>query len=334
MLNRLVMGIAGAILIAGAFGAGLLMRPRRPEDQKPGKFPEQIVYVRSSDDVVGAGVVFSPPRIQSKPLAVIWIHGWGVNFYLPSYVGIGRELAKLGYPTISVNTRMHDLGNVEKYAAAGRRVRGGGYWGITSEDARDIAAWIAYAEQVGYNRVVLVGHSAGWASVGRYQADSGDSRAAGLVFASGEIVVNLQGSDDPQSGDSNWIRQAQELVDKGVGEDLLRIPNRSFPSFISAATELDMIHMPREYADFFGTQTSNPPVFRVSCPLLAFLGTKGDVGGEKELLLLKSSVQRLSKGPRSVETTMITDGNHEYVGEEAQVAQRIARWVEAETLTR
>jgi hypothetical protein len=60
-------------------------------------------------------------------------------------------------------------------------------------------------------------------------------------------------------------------------------------------------------------------------------GTKGDVGGEKELLLLKSSVQRFSNGPLSVKTTMITAGNHEYVGEEAQVAQTIAQWIETES---
>jgi pimeloyl-ACP methyl ester carboxylesterase len=329
MLKQLVLGIAGAVVIAGAFGAGRLTRGFRPENQKPGKFPEQIVYVRSSDDVVSAGVMFSPLETQSKGLAVIWVHGWGVNFYLPSYVGIGRALAARGYLTISVNTRMHDLGNVEKYTSAGKRVRGGGYWGITSEDARDIAAWIGYAEQAGYSRVVLVGHSAGWASVGRYQADSNDNRVAGLVFASGEIVGNLQGSGDP-----NWIRQAQKLVDQGDGEDLLRIPDRPSLSFISAATELDTIHRPREYADFFGTQTSNPPIVRVSCPLLAFFGTKGDVGDSNGLLLLRSSVQRLSKGPRSVKTTMITGGDHEYVGEETQVAQTIAQWVEAEMHTR
>jgi len=334
MLKRVVPGIASAVLIAGAIGVGLLIRPVRPENQKPGKFPEQLVYVRSSDDVVSAGVMFSPPQSHSKRLAVIWVHGWGVNFYLPSYVGIGRALATLGYPTISVNTRMHDFGNVEKYSSAGTRVRGGGYWGITSEDARDIAAWIGYAEQLGYSRVVLVGHSAGWASVGRYQADTGDKRVAGLVFASGEIVGNLQTSGTAKAGDSDWIRQAQKLVDEGLGEELLRIPNRRLPSFISAATELDMIHRPREYADFFGTQTPNPPIGRVSCPLLAFFGTKGDIGGEKELDLLKSSVQRLSKGPRSVKTTMIAAGDHEYVSEEAQVARTISEWAEAETLAR
>jgi hypothetical protein len=33
---------------------------------------------------------------------------------------------------------------------------------VTSEDVRDIAAWIDYAQQLGFSRVILVGHSAGW----------------------------------------------------------------------------------------------------------------------------------------------------------------------------
>src|SRR5713226_2483950 len=102
--------------------------------------------------------------------------------------------------------------------------------------------------------------------------------------------------------------------------------------FSSAATHLDIITTPREYTDFFGTQTPNPAITRVTCPILAFFGSKGDIGGEKALNLLKSSVQRLSHGPRRVETTVIGNGDHEYVGEEAQVAQTIARWAEAELL--
>lgn len=93
-----------------------------------------------------------------------------------------------------------------------------------------------------------------------------------------------------------------------------------------------MIQRPREYADFLGTQTENPPIDRVSCPLLAFFGTKDDVGGEKELIVLKSSVEYLSQRPPSVTTTTIHGGNHEYVGEEAQVAQKIAQWIESEAL--
>jgi len=297
-----------------------------PYAQKPGNFPEQMVFVRSTDDVVNGGVLFTPPKQSSKPLAIIWVHGWGANFYVPSYVGIGRALAERGFTTISVNTRMHDIGNVEKYTLLGKRVRGGGYWGVTSEDARDISAWIGFAEELGHRRVALVGHSAGWASVGRYEADSKDQRVAGLVFASPAVGPSTV-ADDPQ-----LLAHAKKLVADGAGDDLLRLPHRTFPSFISAATHLDMLTTPREYTDFFGTQTPNPAITRVTCPILAFFGSRGDIGGEKELALLKASVQRLSRGPRSVETTMIVHGDHEYAGEEAQVAQTVARWAEAELL--
>jgi pimeloyl-ACP methyl ester carboxylesterase len=322
MKKQLALGAVGAILIAvAAFFLGLKMN-FHPENQKPGKFPEQLVYVRSTDDVVDGGILFTSASSPSKPLAIIWVHGWGANFYTPSYVGIGRALAGRGYPTISVNTRMHDIGNVEKYTLLGKRVRGGGYWGITSEDARDIAAWIDYAQQLGYSRVVLVGHSAGWASVAHYLADSQDRRVAGVVFASPGVGYSAQ-PDDPQG-----LAQMKKLVDEGAGEDLIRLPNRSYPSFVSAATQLDIVNTPRQYKDFFGTQTPDAAITRVTCPVLAFFGSKDDIGGEKDLALLTSSVRRLAHGPAKVDTAMIANGNHEYVGEEAQVAQVIARWIE------
>ncbi|MFY9726227.1 MAG: alpha/beta fold hydrolase [Bryobacteraceae bacterium] len=323
MSRKTVLGLVGIALLLSIL---LWFRTRpRPENQMPGKFPEELVFVRSTDDVVNAGVRFTPPTSFSKPIAIIWVHGWGANFYSPSYVGIGRALAGRGFTTISVNTRMHDIGNVEKYSPGGKRVRGGGYWGVTSQDVLDIAAWIGFAEHIGFSKVALVGHSAGWASVGRYRAETGDRRVAGLVLASGMV-------GPAQENDPELIAQAKNLVADGAGEELLRLPNRSFPSFISAATYLDIENTPPEYKDFFGvTRTQTPAVLRVKCPMLAFFGTRGDIGGEKELDVLKSSLQRFSGSPK-LETAMIVNGDHEYVGEEAQVAEKIAHWLEAEVL--
>jgi pimeloyl-ACP methyl ester carboxylesterase len=322
MVKRIILG---TLALAAIAGVDFLIRHRlapRPENQSPGKFPEQVVFARSGDDVVSGGVIFRVPKEVAKLVAVIWIHGWGVNFYLPSYVGIGRALAERGFTTISANTRMHDIGNVLKYNL-GKRVRGGGYWGVTSEDSRDIAAWVDFAQKLGFERVILVGHSAGWASVARYQADTRDKRVAGLVMASG-------GVRPPDPGiDPAWVAQAKKLVDAGAGEDLMRIPNRSFPAFISAATELDTINKPLAYKDFFGTKIQDPAIMRVSCPLLAFFGTGDDVGTEAELNLLKSSVQRLASGPSRVDITMIQNADHEYAGQERQVAQVIALWADS-----
>ena len=50
------------------------------------RLPEEIIYAASSDSVINAGLLFHPEKDSTKPIAVIWVHGWGVNFYSPSYI--------------------------------------------------------------------------------------------------------------------------------------------------------------------------------------------------------------------------------------------------------
>jgi pimeloyl-ACP methyl ester carboxylesterase len=290
-----------------------------------GKFPEQLVYVRTRDDILDSGAIFTAPKGSAKPVAIILIHGWGVNFYEPTYVAIGRALAERGYTSIAGNTRMHDLGNVEAWRGD-KRIRGGGYWGLARDEVRDLAAWIDFAEERGFKKVVLVGHSAGAAAVRIYEAEKQDPRAVGVVLASGGI--GAAGPTDPDQ-----TAQATRLMAQGEGEALVRDPKRSFPSYISAATLLDIANTPPEFKDFFGVQTTttNPAVTRIRCPLLAFYGTSGDVGGTKELELLKSCIKRQPSGPARVDTVMIRGADHMYVGEEGQVAETIAKW--ADTLS-
>src|SRR5258708_19877582 len=57
-----------------------------------GKYPEELVYARASDDVVNGGAFFIPPKESAKPVAVIWVHGSGVNFYSPPYLSAERPL--------------------------------------------------------------------------------------------------------------------------------------------------------------------------------------------------------------------------------------------------
>jgi pimeloyl-ACP methyl ester carboxylesterase len=288
-----------------------------------GKFPEELIYVQAKDGILNGGVIFVAPKNAARPTAVIWIHGWGTNFYSPTYVNIGRALAARGYTCIIGNTRMHDLGNIQWMGD--KRVRGGGYWGVASDQVRDISAWIDFAADHGFKQVILVGHSAGWAAVTQYQAETQDTRVIGVVVASGTVQPASPPTDPDQ------IAQATRMMADGEPDGLVRDPKRSFPSYISAATMLDIINTAPEFKDFWGTQpeTKNPAVTRIHCPLLAFFGTGGDVGGAAELELLKSSVHRQSSGPRLVSTAMIQNADHMYTGEEEQVAQTVAQWADA-----
>jgi pimeloyl-ACP methyl ester carboxylesterase len=285
------------------------------DGQKAGKSAERIVQVQSKDDIVDSGVLFTPPKDVAKPIAVIWIHGWGVNFYFSTYVAIGRALAGRGYTTITGNTRMHDLGNVEAWRGE-KRIRGGGYWGVNSEQIRDLAAWIDFAEGLGFRQVVLVGHSAGATAVQTYQAQTQDNRVVGVVLASGNV------RPDTRVPPPEWLSQAKQLIADGRSEELVQGP------FVSAATFADIVSTSPEFKDFFGVQTANAGVARIHCPLLAFFGADGDVGNEEDLQLLKSSIKRQHTGPSHVDTAMIQGAGHMYAGQEERVAQVIASWVD------
>jgi len=282
--------------------------------------PEEVVYVMSDDTVFNAGLLFHPKKELAKSAAVVWVHGWGVNFYSPSYISMGRAFAERGYTFISVNTRMHDLGNVEGYKN-GKRVRGGGYWGIAADQAIDIGAWIDFVVSKGFKRVILIGHSAGAAAVREYLATKQDNRIAGLVLASGSV-------DPSPPIDSSQYVQAVQLMSEKKAEELIKDPKRSFPSYISAATFMDIANTPSEFKDFFGVRTAGAGITKIQCPILAFYGTVDDVGNEKTLELLKASVKKQPRGPSSVTTAMIKGAEHMYMGQETQVADVITRWIE------
>jgi pimeloyl-ACP methyl ester carboxylesterase len=285
----------------------------------PAGATEEFVHVRSDDGIINGGAMFAPPVRSASSIAVIWIPGSGVNFYYPTYVKIGREVAARGIAFIAANTRMHDLGTVAAGVEGGKRIRGGAYWGRYSDQARDIAAWIDLANQRGFKQVVLAGHSAGTTAVETYQAEKQDPRVVGLVLASGRFQPVTTPTDQ------EMLAEARRLVAEGRGEELLHYPNRTTPSFVSAATFLDLDQwLPK---DFFGVQTPDPPVMRIRCPILAFFGTnEADVGTESDLSLLKSTLKRMTTGPGRVDTVMIQDAGHMYDGHEAQVADTIAKW--------
>ena len=165
-------------------------------------------------------------------MAVVWIHGCGANFYLPSYVGVGRALAEW----------LHD--HLCKYTHARHRQRRemqlgqtGAWRRLMGRYQRGRAAYRRLGRlcaKLGFDRVILVGHSAGWASVGRYEADTRDPRVAGLVFASGCVGCGNEGDDRhcERKRRSLWTRCRRQ-------------PNQASQSFLSVLCE--RCNLPGQY---------------------------------------------------------------------------------------
>ena len=80
--------------------------------------------------------------------------------------------------------------------------------------------------------------------------------------------------------------------------------------------------------DIFGVSSPDAAITSITCPLLAFFGTRDDVGGDGDLAVVKATSRRLENGPSRITTATIARGDHMYAGEEAQVAQVIGDWLD------
>ncbi len=269
---------------------------------------EKIVYTTTKDSFEQTGALIRPDG-PAKPTAVVWMHGFAGNFYEKAMIEIGRNLALAGYAFICGNNRGHDFGSMY-YPGGVPTLRGGG-WELLEESAHDIRAWIRYAEGLGFESVILVGHSLGSHKAVFYQAEHQDPRIVGLVTASPPLRA---GAPDPAV-----LSIAKEMCARGGARDLL--PWGSFPiaaGSLSAGT----------YVSF---KCENRPLFlesigRVKCPILVFFGTEESwIGTESDLEVVRKAA---SASPQ-VRTLMVEGADHSYGTRTKEVAGHMIDWMDS-----
>lgn len=303
-----------SLTVAMAASGALAQGPAAPEGSQRA-INQELVTAYTEDKLTQAGLVFSPYPTPAKPTAVIWVHGATANFYYPGYVAIAKNMASDGYTFVLGNTRMHDIGCVLADDGSGSVLRGGSLWGLPSKEPLDIAAWVDVAEKKGHSSVVLVGHSAGGPAVRRYMAERIDRRVIGWAQASVGLALW------PPKADPERLKTATEMVAAGHGQDFL-------PNFrLSAGTFLDYAQTPEDIYDFYGIEYAKPAITRVRSPLLAFYGSKSDVGSVADLERMRALIAKHGGGPVRIDTAIVQDGDHDYTGQEEQVAHLLTNWI-------
>jgi pimeloyl-ACP methyl ester carboxylesterase len=274
-------------------------------------YEEELVATQAEDGVPLEGVIIRPRSGQTRSLPIVWVHGNTGRFYERHALAIGRDLATRGFTFVAGNNRGHDWGGVVTLPSGERKMIGAG-WELFDEAPRDVAAWVDLTAGLGFERVVLVGHSRGSFKVTQYQAERRDRRVAGLVIAS---AATRAARLDPA-----LVAQAERMVGEGRGQDLL--PWGSTRVGGTTASALSVATIARVNIDFFGFHTPDPAIARVECPILALYGDdEPEVGTAADLETIRANARSSSR----VETRMV-GGNHVYRGHEAEVAGVLADW--------
>ena len=131
-----------------------------------------LVATETADGIQLHGLLIQPIASSLTP-AIIWIPGFGANFYFAPHLRLGQALAAQGSAVIVANTRGHDFG-VMLDPKAGSPYLAGAAWERLEESPLDLAGWIAFALHYGFAGTVLAGHSLGAVKVIAYQAQRQD----------------------------------------------------------------------------------------------------------------------------------------------------------------
>ncbi len=84
-------------------------------------FQTQLCTFKTDDNERLHGLLFTPENQQSD-LALLFVHGVAMNFYLAPLFTFGQDLASRGFHSFVINTRGHDwisrAGNLTKFGGS------------------------------------------------------------------------------------------------------------------------------------------------------------------------------------------------------------------------
>ena len=142
-------------------------------------FQTEICTFKTADNERLHGALFTPPE-RPADLALLFVHGVAMNFYLPPLFTFGQDLASRGFHSFVINTRGHDwisrAGNLTKF--------GGSAYENLEDCLPDLDGALDYLQEQGYRRFILIGHSLGAIKSIIYQGTRQRADVVGIVSCS------------------------------------------------------------------------------------------------------------------------------------------------------
>lgn len=122
-----------------------------------------LVRVTTQDGVRLDGMLQAPADVGSSDHAVdalLLVHGTGGSFYSSTlFDSFADWFVKRGVAVLRVNTRGHDLVSPAVTNEGARRQ--GAAYEVVDDCRHDLAAWVDWLSEKGYEQIGVVGHSAG-----------------------------------------------------------------------------------------------------------------------------------------------------------------------------
>ena len=265
-----------------------------------------------------------------REICVICIHGMSGNI-IENYFAhiIGEKLVENNIGFIFGHNRGYSHVN-DIITSDGNFKRIGVTYEKFEECIFDINLWVKKAYDLGYKKIILMGHSLGCNKSIYYLYKNymnNQNKIHGLVLASPPDMCGLFRMTNYQPNYIEMLEEAKGFVNNGTPLKILTSSlwdwyNLSAQTFLSLSEEngnvdnLPLLRNPEKYEQ----------LSKIDIPILAFLGSKDDIAIrslEEDLKLIK---EKAISCP-SFTTKIVQGAVHTYLGKENEVAELILGWI-------
>ena len=196
-----------------------------------------VVRATAEDGVELQGLNFRSENNQSSTV-IVHLHGTGGNFYRnPFTEHFADAYPKIGYSFMTVNLRNHDDGSInEKF----------------EDSTRDIDCWMSRAFDLGYQQIILQGHSLGALKAVYYLSRKPSKEVPKVILLSPFDIIAFYSSMHPENRTS-LVTSVRQIAEK---DPSALVPKELWSTWaISAGTFLNLVDQ-QTSADIFPFRVS------------------------------------------------------------------------------
>ncbi len=284
----------------------------------------ETLYTWTKDELRLQGIHYDS---EEQDICILVIHGMSGNIIENYFADVlGKKASDAGLACVYGHNRGYNhINDISK--KDGTTIRIGVTYERFEECLYDIEAWISKVKEIGYKRIILLGHSLGCNKIIYFLDKKRIEGIVGIVFASPPDVVGLFESPEYNPNHDKLLKEAKENVQQGnprklVSEMIWDWYSLSSQTYLDlserngAIDNLPLLQNPKEF----------PELAQINVPILTIMGEKDDIiiRSLKEDLEL---IQKKAVNCPLFDSQIIKGGTHTYNSCENSFAQVVLTWV-------
>lgn len=270
---------------------------------------EEII-VTTSDNKKFNGVYLEGSKEKS---AVIYVHGMFGDYKTPNFINnLKEELTKNSIAFLATNNRGERENSRNE---------------LLEEAHLDISAGIKFLIDKGYDKIILIGHSAGTVKIVRYlfKGEYKDYVTKLILLApidplGGRIAHGRNNIEE-------FLKRAQEKVDQGKGIEMITSEfdhdDVSYQTFISWYKRDDLGRM----FEFCNKEYDFPILNKIKIPVKAIAGTKDEYLHPSNPEHPEEAMNILSKHIKDFDYKIVEGSGHNFNGFEKELVNEIVNFI-------